>query len=189
MQNPKLPHPIKAIIGLGNPGLRYAYTRHNIGFRVIDELAKKYGAQWRKYPEMEYARIAFDGLTTEQSGSPRVQGIALVKPQTFMNNSGQVIPDLKKEGIKPEEILVVHDELELPFGDIAFKFGGSAKGHNGLKSIIAAAGPDFARLRIGIGRPQQKEEVPNYVLQTFSQDNMQINEIIDRSIGLIISAL
>lgn len=189
MQNSKLPHKIKAIIGLGNPGLRYAYTRHNIGFRVIDELAKKYGAQWRKYPNMEYARMQLDGLNPDQFGPPQIQGVALVKPLTFMNNSGDVIPALKKEGIKPEEILVVHDELELPFGDIAFKFGGSAKGHNGLKSIIAAAGADFARLRIGIGRPQQKEEVPNYVLQSFSQDNMQIDEIIERSTALILDVL
>lgn len=178
MQNQKLPHPIKAIIGLGNPGLRYANTRHNIGFRVIDELAKKYGATWRKLSDMEYARLQLDDTS-----------IALVKPQTFMNSSGDVIPYLKKDGIKPEEILVVHDELELPFGDIAFKFGGSAKGHNGLKSIIAAMGADFARLRIGIGRPEQREEVPNYVLQPFTQDNMQINEIIERSIGLIVDVL
>ncbi len=178
MQNPKLPHPIKAIIGLGNPGLRYANTRHNIGFRVIDEIAQIYGAQWRKYPDMEYANARINDASIE-----------LIKPQTFMNSSGAVIPFLKKDGIKPEEILVIHDELELPFGDIAFKFGGSSKGHNGLKSIIAATGSDFARLRVGIGRPAQKEEVPNYVLQSFSEDNMQISEVIERSIALILDVL
>ncbi len=185
MKNNTLPHPIKAIIGLGNPGLRYVYTRHNIGFRVVDELAKQYGAHWRKYPEMEYARLSFEPST----GSPGGQGIALIKPQTYMNNSGVVIPSLKKDGIKPEEILVVHDELELPFGDIAFKFGGSAKGHNGLKSIIAACGADFARLRVGIGRPPVKEQVPDYVLQTFDQSNMQVDEIINRATALIVDIL
>lgn len=147
---------LKAIIGLGNPGPKYEYTRHNIGFLILDALAQKIGAHISSKENMELAHASING-----------RQVLLIKPQTFMNESGKVIPFLKKQGIKPEEILIIHDELELPEGVIKEKFGGSHKGHNGLKSIIGQIGPDFYRLRFGIGRPENKEEVPNYVLQKF----------------------
>jgi PTH1 family peptidyl-tRNA hydrolase len=102
-----------------------------------------------------------------------------------MNNSGQVIPYLTKQGIKPENILVVHDELELPFGEIKIRAGGSAKGHNGLKSIIQAIGPEFHRLRFGIGRPENREEVPDYVLEPFAKDKSEVDKLIEKAVGAI----
>jgi PTH1 family peptidyl-tRNA hydrolase len=165
---------IKAIIGLGNPGSNYYYHRHNIGFRIMDELARKYNVRWQKKDLAEIAEIVLHD-----------HPVLLIKPQTYMNSSGKVIPQLQKKGIKPEEILVVHDELELPFSKIAFKMGGSAKGHNGLKSIIEHCGDQFYRLRFGIGRPENREEVPTYVLTNFSENPQKIEELIAQSIKLI----
>jgi len=163
----KLSYPIKAIIGLGNPGLRFVYTRHNIGFRVVDALAQALQASWRTSGSMEYTEVPLG-----------TQNVTLVKPQTFMNSSGNVIPSLQKDGIKPENILVVHDELELSFGTISLKFGGGHRGHNGIRSIIQHAGADFARLRIGIGRPATKEEVGDYVLAKFTEGNQEVEKVI-----------
>lgn len=165
---------IKAIIGLGNPGAAYLLTRHSIGFRILDALAEQLAASWRSRENMHIATASAKGKT-----------LLLIKPQTFMNNSGAVIPFLAKQGIKPEEILVVHDELELPFGKIAVKTGGSAKGHNGLKSIIAACGPDFHRLRFGISRPEKSEDVPDYVLQTFREPAFEVDALIEQAVELI----
>lgn len=161
---------IKAIIGLGNPGAAYYYTRHSIGFRVIDAFAQLHGASWRSRDGMDLAEVQ------TQSGT-----LLLVKSHTFMNDSGAVIPALTKRGIKPENILVIHDELELPFGKIAHKLGGSAKGHNGLKSIIAACGDQFHRLRIGIGRPENRDEVPHYVLAKFREPAEDVENMIHES--------
>jgi PTH1 family peptidyl-tRNA hydrolase len=102
-----------------------------------------------------------------------------------MNNSGMIVPFLQKKGIKAENILVVHDELELPFGAIKMKIGGSAKGHNGLKSLIEHCGPEFARLRFGIGRPEHRESVPDYVLEDFSEDEGEVERLITASAGMI----
>lgn len=150
---------IKAVIGLGNPGSRFEYTRHNIGFRVLDEIAQRYGAQWRDRDMMELAEVQIAG-----------KKILLIKPQTFMNESGRVIPFLSKQGIKAENIMVVHDELEKPFGSISVRVGGSAHGHNGLRSIIEQCGADFARLRFGIGRPGGNLKVGDFVLQNFGPE-------------------
>ena len=111
--------------------------------------------------------------------------VLLIKPLTFMNTSGRVIPFLSKRGIKPEHIVVVHDELEQPFGKVSFRIGGSARGHNGLKSIIAACGDQFARIRCGIGRPEQKEQVPQYVLQNFSEGVAEVDRLIESAITMI----
>lgn len=167
-------HTIKAIIGLGNPGKDYYYTRHNIGFRVLDALSEKHHANWRMQDNMEIATISLNGSS-----------VLLIKPQTFMNNSGKIIPYLLKKGIKAGDILVVHDELELPFGQIKMKIGGSAKGHNGLKSIITACGDAFERLRFGIGRPEKQEHVPDYVLQNFSENETEINVLIEKAVIMI----
>ena len=166
--------PISVIIGLGNPGQQYYYNRHNIGFRVVDELARKHGGIWESKKNMETAEIVIHG-----------KKILLVKPETFMNASGKVIPFLQKQGIKPENILVIHDELEKPFSKLAFKIGGSHRGHNGLRSIIAVCGPDFARLRFGVGRPESKDEVGDYVLQNFTQDSIEVEQRIGQALTMI----
>jgi peptidyl-tRNA hydrolase, PTH1 family len=164
---------IKIIIGLGNPGKQYHYNRHNIGFLIVDALAATHHASWHKKGDYEYAEIEVND-----------EKITLVKPQTFMNSSGKVIPSLLKQGIKAENVLVVHDELEKPFGKIEFRTGGSHRGHNGLRSIMEFCGPDFMRLRFGIGRPEHKEEVANYVLSNF--DNFdELEKLIDKAVNMI----
>lgn len=165
---------IKACIGLGNPGHTYYNQRHSIGFRVLDALADQHGAQWRTKDRMEVAEILLND-----------HKVLLIKPQTFMNNSGAILPFLTKQGIKAENILVVHDELELPFGKLASKQGGSAKGHNGLKSIITACGENFYRLRFGIGRPAQREDVPDYVLQPFAEPADKVDQLIEQAATMI----
>ena len=165
---------IKVIIGLGNPGPKYVLNRHNIGFLVVDQLADRYNAFWDSRPHMEFATVNIEG-----------KNILLIKPKTFMNDSGKVIPFLQKKGIKPENILVVHDELEFPFGKIKIRQGGSARGHNGLRSIIDHCGKEFIRLRFGIGRPQIKEMVGRYVLTNFSESHDELEKLIFESVDMI----
>lgn len=169
---------IKALIGLGNPGARYASTRHNIGFMVLDSLAHRQGSHWRAIEKAEVAEIQIND-----------QRIYLVKPQTFMNTSGEVLSWLQKKGIKADEILVVHDELELPFGKCAVKKGGSAKGHNGVRSIIAHGAESSLRLRCGIGRPEQREQVPDYVLQRFKESSDDLDAFIDKLASTVLEAI
>lgn len=165
---------IKAIIGLGNPGNQFIKTRHNIGFRVLDVLAKKYSGNWHLRGEIEFVEIMLNN-----------QKIILLKPQTFMNSSGQALNFLIKKGIKPEEIVVVHDELEFPFGKVAFRFAGSARGHNGLRSIISFIGENFYRIRCGIGRPSERESVADFVLKPFSEDDVLVQGLIEKAIEQI----
>lgn len=165
---------IKAIIGLGNPGPQFVHTRHNIGFRVVDALAEKFGASWLEEKNAQLTNIIINDSK-----------ILLCKPQTFMNDSGQVIPMLSKKGIKSENIFVIHDELEKPFGNISIRVGGSARGHNGLRSLIEHCGPDFMRLRFGIGRPERKEMVSNYVLQNFTEPVHEIERLIQVAVAKI----
>lgn len=166
---------IKAVIGLGNPGERYQLTRHNAGFLVADSLVDTYGGDWRERDSMLLAQIDIDG-----------HKLLVIKPQTFMNNSGRVVAYLTKQGIKPEEIIVVHDELDFPFGKVASKKGGSARGHNGVKSLIAAMGEDFYRVRCGIDRPSDRSEVPAYVLQQFGQTDADITQMITAGVAEIV---
>lgn len=166
-------HAPKVIVGLGNPGPQFTYNRHNIGFRVVDALAASHGGQWRTRESMEIAQIMIDG-----------NKVLLIKPQTYMNASGGIVPYLKKQGYGPEDTLVVHDELELPFSKLALRMGGSAKGHNGLKSLINQWGEQFSRLRFGIGRPEQKDQVSNYVLQNFDNPS-EVERLIPEATTLI----
>jgi len=172
--NPELTAPILAIIGLGNPGAQYRFNRHNIGFMVVDRLAERYFGDWQDKEFMQLATVRIGD-----------QKVLLVKPQTFMNRSGKVLPFLNKQGIKAENILVVHDELEYPFGKLKIRFGGSARGHNGLRSIIEHCGKDFARLRFGIGRPERKEMVGSYVLQNFSEKPEDVELLIEQAADMI----
>jgi peptidyl-tRNA hydrolase, PTH1 family len=164
----------KAIIGLGNPGNQYVYTRHNIGFRIVEALAGLYGASWQEKENFKIAKIIINA-----------NPVMLIKPETFMNNSGRVMGYLTKQGIEPEQVLVVHDELEFPLQKITLKIGGSARGHNGLKSIISVIGDNFVRLRFGIGRPERKEDVPDYVLQKFAEPLSTIDNLIQTSAHMI----
>jgi PTH1 family peptidyl-tRNA hydrolase len=166
---------IKIMIGLGNPGLTYYKTRHSIGFRVLDALANRVAIDWIKKDNQEQA----EWVVNDRS-------IVLIKPLTYMNSSGTVLPALQRHGIKAEHILVVHDELELPLGKLAFKRGGSHRGHNGLKSLISWVGPDFLRFRFGIGRPELKEDVPDYVLASFNPEEApKVNGLLEQSVDVI----
>ena len=135
-------------MGLGNPGRSYERTRHNAGFLVVDELAKRHGGSWRKKKRAEAAPVSL-GL----------ENATLLKPTTFMNNSGSAVADFK-----PEDLIVVHDDLDLEPGTVRVKVGGGAGGHNGLRSIINRLGNEFVRVRIGIGRPPVGVTVTDYVL-------------------------
>jgi PTH1 family peptidyl-tRNA hydrolase len=146
---------IRLIVGLGNPGREYADTRHNAGFWYCERLAHRLGVSLS-------VESRFHGLV----GHGRQQGVWLLLPQTFMNRSGQAVGALARfHRIPPGEILVVHDELDIPPGHLRLKFGGGLGGHNGLKDITAHLGTqDYWRLRIGIGHPGTKEAVTGHVL-------------------------
>ncbi|PPD58885.1 aminoacyl-tRNA hydrolase [Dehalogenimonas etheniformans] len=170
---------MKLIVGLGNPGREYSGTRHNIGFAVLSELARKHGINFDKR------------CCHSRAGEGRIgeQLVVLAKPQTYMNLSGDAVAALaRKYKIKPADILVVHDDLDLPLGKIRIRANGSAGGHNGLKSIIASIGSmDFGRLKIGIGRPEtpdsDRSEVIDHVLSDFDSSDRKIaEETIDRSV-------
>ena len=174
---------LKAIVGLGNPGSGHSCNRHNIGFRVVDELSKKLYSSWSKSGDIEHseARLSLDPYNAE------AQSVVLVKPMAYMNNSGRAIPFLLKKGIKSDQILVIHDELEKVFGNVSVKFGGSARGHNGLRSIIGVIGKDFWRLRFGIGRPERKEMVGDYVLSNFSrQEEDELSGLVDGAVEILL---
>jgi PTH1 family peptidyl-tRNA hydrolase len=149
--------PIKLIVGLGNPGREYEATRHNAGFWWVDEFARMHGANFKTDNKFhgQVARATVHGHETH-----------LLKPQTFMNVSGRAVIALALfYKILPDQILVVHDELDLPPGSAKLKLGGGHGGHNGLKDIIAHLGTkEFWRLRIGIGHPGERDEVVSYVL-------------------------
>jgi PTH1 family peptidyl-tRNA hydrolase len=147
---------IKAIIGLGNPGYKYRLTRHNIGFLILDQISDKYNLTWDKKDNLQFTILNLNN-----------RSIYLIKPETFMNNSGEIAPFLKKYNIKSDNILVIQDELDFPFGKIGIKFQGSARGHNGIKSLISTITDKFYRLRFGISRPESKDDVSNYVLSNF----------------------
>lgn len=167
---------MKLIVGLGNPGAQYRTHRHNVGFMVLDRLHDRaFGSEWRDKHAGLVARAVSAG-----------HEVTLLKPQTFMNLSGRsVLRALQQSGMTPKDILVVHDELELPFGDLRAKQGGGHGGHNGLRDITAAIGADFARLRVGIGRPAQGA-VDAYVLSGFSKDEApKLDAMLDEAVTLI----
>ncbi|MDZ7621862.1 MAG: aminoacyl-tRNA hydrolase [Candidatus Competibacteraceae bacterium] len=150
--------PLRLVVGLGNPGPQYAQTRHNAGFWLVDELARQHGVQFRPDGKAhgESCRVALAG-----------QELWLLKPLTFMNRSGLAVAALARfHRIAPPEILVVHDDLDLPPGTVRLKRSGGHGGHNGLRDLIAhLGGNDFARLRLGIGHPGDSREVLDYVLR------------------------
>ena len=152
------------VVGLGNPGPDYAATRHNIGQMVVDELASRMRAGFKRH--RANAVVAEGRLVP---GGPR---FVLAKPLTYMNVSGGPVNGLAQfYGIPADHIVVVHDELDIPFDDVRLKQGGGHGGHNGLRDIIAATGtPDFLRVRTGIGRPPGRMQAADFVLKPFSKE-------------------
>ena len=148
------------VVGLGNPGREYARNRHNVGFLVVDELARRHDGAWRS---------KFDGLLAEV----RIDGhkVALLKPETYMNESGRAVAAARKFfKLEPDAVLVVHDESDLELGRLQARLGGGLAGHNGLRSVARALGtPDFLRIRIGVGRPARGDRRPlaDWVLADF----------------------
>jgi PTH1 family peptidyl-tRNA hydrolase len=156
---------MKLIVGLGNPGSQYEKTRHNIGFLVVEELAKR-------------ARIGLSSVKFEgEFGQGGLQGqkVLLLKPQTYMNLSGSSVARASRfYKVVSDDLMVIHDELDLPLGRIQFKKGGGTGGHHGLDSIVESLGySDFVRLRVGIGKPEQKEKMVGYVLGEFSREETE----------------
>ncbi len=158
------PKKIRMVAGLGNPGEEYAETRHNAGFKAIDELARQAGVSyWKNQAGAEVAIIQVND--PEEDGGKRE--VVLVKPQSYMNTSGGPISKLCAQyKITVEELLVIHDELDIPAGDVRVKVGGGHAGHNGLRSIIDKMGSrDFSRIRTGIGNPPGRMAVADFVLK------------------------
>ena len=162
------------IVGLGNIGEKYQLTRHNIGFLVIDEITKN--------------------LSTSNINNPNFQSTLLKwgynlfsKPTTYMNNSGVAVYAIKEYyKIDLENIIVIHDDLDLPFGTVKFKIGGGHGGHNGLRSLDAHITKEYIRVRIGIGKPNDKSDVANYVLSNFSKEELnKLPDIISHTIKAI----
>ena len=157
-----MPKQIRIIAGLGNPEAKYERTLHNAGFWFVDELARKHGGEFRyeKKFDADYCRINLQG-----------DDVWLVKPQSYMNQSGgpiRALLDYYRLNVK--ELLVAHDEIDLPPGTVRLKEGGGHGGHNGLRDIIRQCGADFLRLRLGVGHPGEKHKVTNYVLKRGSGD-------------------
>jgi PTH1 family peptidyl-tRNA hydrolase len=167
---------VKLIVGLGNPGNKYTKTRHNIGYRVVKKLAEKYSIEFKR-SYLTKSLFAKSLVGPEQ--------IMLVLPLTFMNLSGRAISKIaKRNNVALRDILVVHDDIDSLFGKIKIRPSGSDGGHQGLRSIIDTLSSDeFARVKIGIGRPQKKEDVVNYVLSNFSREEEEsLIEIIARAV-------
>ena len=168
-------------VGLGNPTQDSENNRHNVGFKIIDAINKKFGLSKQK-PK-------FKGLLT--TGNIEGEKVYAIKPLTFMNNSGICIRELLEYfKFDAEDVVVFHDDLDVEFGKIKAKFGGSSAGHNGIASIDKFIGKDYSRVRIGIGKPQTPIEIADYVLQNFDEDELAgINKISDNitdSIGDLI---
>lgn len=170
---------LRLIVGLGNPGSEYEHTRHNIGFDFIDELAKLWKTSLKEEKKF-FGQVARVNLNEGE--------VWLLKPLTFMNKSGTAVQALAKfYKILPEEILIIHDELDIPCGQVRFKKGGSNGGHNGLKDIQAWLGTaEFYRLRLGIGHPGDRNLVIHYVLhKPQAQEQSLITEAMQKSLAAI----
>ena len=168
-------------VGLGNPTPDSENNRHNIGFKIIDSINKRFGLSKQK-PK-------FKGLLT--TGNIGTKKVYAIKPLTFMNNSGICIRELIEYfKIDVEDVIVFHDDLDVEFGKVKAKFGGSSAGHNGIASIDKFIGKDYSRVRIGIGKPKNGVEVADYVLQNFDEDESKsiekISEDIIESISILV---
>jgi PTH1 family peptidyl-tRNA hydrolase len=171
---------MRLFVGLGNPGAKYAHNRHNIGFMVVEEIARRHGfAPWRR---------RFQGETAE--GTLDRERVVLLRPLTFMNDSGRAVQEAANFfKLAADEITVFQDELELPPGKVRVKVGGGIAGHNGLRSITSHIGNEYRRVRLGIGHPGVKELVHGYVLSDFAKDERSwvesLREAIADNAGLL----
>lgn len=165
---------MRLFVGLGNPGTRHAANRHNIGFMAVDAIAKRHGiGPWRR---------RFHGLVAEGSIGP--ERVLLLKPETYMNDSGRAVAEAMRFYKLPlAGICVFHDEVDLPPGKLRIKTGGGDAGHNGLRSVTAHIGPDYRRVRIGVGHPGLKEMVPHYVLSDFARSDREWVETLCEAIA------
>ena len=165
---------MRLFVGLGNPGTKYANNRHNIGFSIVDEIARRHGfAPWRR---------RFQGETSE--GTLERERVVLLKPATYMNESGRAVQEAAnffKLGVG--EIIVFQDELELPPAKVRVKVGGGIAGHNGLRSISAHIGNDYRRVRLGIGHPGVKELVHSHVLSDFAKSDRPLVEALCEAVA------
>ena len=165
------------MVGLGNPGDRYATTRHNLGFVVADELARRW--------ELPRPKERFRGLIAEGRTRPGGPRVAVLRPQTYMNESGESAgPARGSLRVPLERTVVVHDEIDLPFGTIRSRLGGGVAGHNGLKSLRQGlGGADFWRVRVGVGRPDSTDPdvVSDYVLSRFAEPADEVDALVDRA--------
>ena len=163
------------IVGLGNIGEKYQLTRHNVGFLVIDEIIKGLASSSNINKTNFKADVLKSGYNL------------FVKPNTYMNHSGESVVAIKDYyKINMEDIIVIHDDLDLPFGTVKFKIGGGHGGHNGLRSIDSHIGKEYVRVRIGIGKPIHKSDVSNYVLSNFSKEELnKLEGIISHTIKAI----
>ena len=171
---------MKLVVGLGNPGKRYANTRHNVGFMVLDEIIKKYVASPHANKKLGAIIYSLDKKRM------------LLKPQTFMNRSGGAVANIVRfYKIKPEDILVVHDDVDLVFGEIRHQFSRGSAGHRGVESLMDSLGTEkFNRVRVGVGKPPEKMETDAYVLQNFSEEEKdRLKEVTGETVGVIINWL
>jgi PTH1 family peptidyl-tRNA hydrolase len=161
------------VVGLGNPGRDYAATRHNVGWMVVDELARRHGGSWRSKFSGQLAEIRLEG-----------HKLALLKPETYMNDSGKAVgAAVRFFKLDPDAVLVVHDEGDFDLGRLQLRLGGGAGGHNGLRSIAQhLRTPDFMRLRVGVGRPERGDPRPlaDYVLSDF-EPHQDAEDIVARA--------
>jgi PTH1 family peptidyl-tRNA hydrolase len=170
------------VVGLGNPGRQYAATRHNVGWLAVDLLRERIaGEAWRTVGNVE---------TVETSVGK--EKVVLAKPQTFMNCSGDAVAPLaKKHGVTPDHVIIIQDDKDMPVGKLRIRLGGSAGGHNGVKSVIERLGtPEFLRVKIGVGSPATGEDTADFVLATFlPEEKPTIKDAVARAADAVISII
>lgn len=168
------------VVGLGNPGAEYAGTRHNIGFKIATALGSRWG--------LPNAKAKYRGLLTEGRAGPGGPRVALLLPQTYMNEAGQSVgPARGALKVPLHRVLVLHDEIDLPFGEIRVRTGGGLAGHNGLKSLKDGLGSaEFARVRVGVGRPptSDPDRVSAYVLGRFRESPEELALLVERAVDV-----
>ena len=171
----------RVVVGLGNPGPEYQDTRHNVGQRVLDVLAKTVRGSWRR-----------DGATIVARGRWRGEAVRLVKPLAFMNESGPVVAKaLRRAEAGPADLILVYDDIDLPLGAVRLRMKGSHGGHNGVRSVIDALGTqEIKRIKVGVGRPDHKGDVSDHVLTSFERDELPavdaaVAEAVDKVLALL----
>ncbi|MYX94802.1 aminoacyl-tRNA hydrolase [Streptomyces sp. SID486] len=167
------------IVGLGNPGPEYAMNRHNVGFMVADLLAERIGGKFKRAGKAQ-AQVLEGRIGPAGPGSRRV---VLAKPMSYMNLSGGPVNALRDfYKVPPANVVAVHDELDIDYGTLRLKLGGGDNGHNGLKSMTKAMGPEYHRVRFGIGRPPGRMQVADFVLKDFSSaERKELDYLVDRA--------